>query len=111
MTRKLKKTETVEFRLPYETKQALSQHCKDQGVSVSEAIRYLIERDILNPVSARKPLLTHGRRLLAAIVAGLALGAVAAPSLAQQRAGTTAQFERLDHNADGVLSLSEFSAR
>lgn len=110
MTRKLKKTETVEFRLPYETKQALSQHCQDRGVSVSETIRSLIERDLLHPVPARRPVLTHGRSLMAAIAAGLALGAVAAPSLAQPR-NNAVEFERLDRNADGVLSLSEFRLR
>jgi len=43
-------------------------------------------------------------------VAGLAVGAVAAPSLARPLAAHAA-FEHLDANHDGVLSREEFSGR
>ena len=42
--------------------------------------------------------------------AGLALGAVAAPSLAQS-SPTRADFDRLDRNHDGVVSFDKYRAR
>ncbi len=41
----------------------------------------------------------------------LAVGAVAAPSLAQPAPPSKAMFDRLDSNHDGVLSYDEFRAR
>jgi hypothetical protein len=51
------------------------------------------------------------RQLLAAAVAGLALGAVAAPSLAQSVTPDRAAFEHLDRDHDGMVSFEEFRAR
>ena len=40
--RKLKKSETLEIRLPYPTKLAFMARCQDAGVSASEALRGFI---------------------------------------------------------------------
>ena len=47
-----------------------------------------------------------------AALAGLALGAVAVPALAQSRsaAPSRAAFDRLDRNHDGVVSFDEYRA-
>lgn len=104
-----KKTETLEIRLPPETKAAFMARCQASRRSASEALRGFIEQDLVTPKSSprRRGLAWHA---LAAAVAGLAVGAVAAPSLART-ATSDAAFERLDANHDGVLSVEEFRAR
>jgi hypothetical protein len=101
-----KKSETLEVRLPFETKTAFMARCQDDGRTASEAVRRFIEGELLPVRRARM----RGWHALVAAIAGLAIGAVAAPSLAQTVNGHTA-FERLDRNHDGVLSPAEFAAR
>lgn len=104
-----KKTDTLEIRLPPETKAAFMARCQASRRTASEALRGFIEQDLVAPRAGprRRSLAWHA---LAAAVAGLAVGAVAAPSLART-ATSDAAFERLDLNHDGVLSIEEFRAR
>lgn len=102
-----KKSETLEVRLPHAAKTAFMARCRAEGRSASEAVRGFIERELDGDVQAARPRL-RWRQLLAAALAGLAVGAAAAPSLAHQAPGSRAAFERLDRNHDGVLSLQEF---
>lgn len=106
MTRKpsSKKSETIEVRVPHGAKTAFAAHCRDKGLTVSEALRGFMEREIGASPRGRGRL-WHA---LAALVAGLALGAVAAPSLAQTAPASRAAFDRLDVNRDGVVSYAEF---
>ncbi|WP_420469531.1 EF-hand domain-containing protein [Brevundimonas sp. FT23042] len=103
-----KKSESIEIRLPYATKAAFMARCRDDGRTVSEAIRRFMESEIASgrPVVRR----LRGWHALAALAAGLALGAAAAPSLAQTQTpqGSRAAFERLDRNGDGAISYDEF---
>lgn len=108
MTQKpLKKSETIEVRLPHATKAAFMACCRDEGRTVSEAVRAFMEREI---GGSRRSARAGGWHALAALAAGLALGAVAAPSLAQSQAepGSRAAFQRLDRNHDGMVSFDEF---
>jgi hypothetical protein len=104
-----KKTETLEIRLPPETKAAFMARCQASHRTASEALRGFIEQDLVARRGGprRRSLAWHA---LAAAVAGLAVGAAAAPSLART-ATSDAAFERLDVNHDGVLSIEEFRAR
>ncbi|PTS89062.1 MULTISPECIES: hypothetical protein [unclassified Caulobacter] len=104
-----KKTETIEIRLPPETKAAFMARCQSTRRTASETLRSFIDQDLGGRVQAprRHGLVWHA---LAAAVAGLAVGAVAAPSLART-AGSDAAFHRLDRNHDGQLSVEEFRAR
>ncbi|CAN5403914.1 EF-hand domain-containing protein [soil metagenome] len=104
--RPLKKSETLEVRLPFETKTAFMARCQDDGRSASDAVRGFIERELSPPRRVRM----RGWQALAAALAGLAIGAVAAPSLAQTATGHAA-FETLDRNHDGVLTPAEYAAR
>lgn len=123
MSRPPKKSETLEIRLPYETKQAFMARCQGEGISASEALRGFIEARLAPPPSAR-PARGWLQLALGAAVA-LAVGATALPSLAGQvdRSGferfdldhsgavSGAEFARLDANGDGAVSLAEFRAR
>jgi hypothetical protein len=105
-----KKTETIEIRLPYAAKAAFMARCRADGLTASEAVRRFIDLEL----AARRPGL-HRIRLtvvqaLAAAVAGLAIGAVAAPSLAQTAPARPA-FDQLDRDRDGALSFEEFRRR
>jgi hypothetical protein len=96
-----KKSETLEIRLPHQTKQAFTARCRDQGRSVSETLRAFIDGELDQP---RRP--ASRLRWAAVGFAALAIGAVAAPSLA--RPSLPVQFARLDADRDGKLSLQEF---
>lgn len=102
-----KKTETVEVRLPHAAKVAFMARCRAEGRTASDAIRDFIEAETLG---RRQTLSAGWKALLAAVLAGLALGA-AAPSLARGLASDRVDFEQLDRNGDGVLSFQEFRDR
>jgi hypothetical protein len=99
MPRPPKKSETLEIRLPYPTKQAFMARCRHEGRSASEALRGFIEREIDGPARPSRP-----RHWIAGALLAVAAGAVALPSLARP----ASQFQRLDLNHDGAVSLAEF---
>lgn len=104
-----KKSETIEVRVPYGAKTAFAEHCREKGQTVSEAVRTFMEREI-GAGGRTGRVRTRLWHAFAALAAGLALGAVAAPSLAQTQGqpGSRAAFERLDRNGDGLVSYDEF---
>jgi hypothetical protein len=115
---RLKKSETLEIRLPYPTKLAFMARCRDEGRSASEALRGFIEGHIEPPRAVRRsPLrllsgrLISGRlisgRLVAGALVAAAVGAIALPSLA--RPSLRAQFDRLDLAGHGAISLTDFA--
>jgi hypothetical protein len=106
MARPLKKSETLEVRIPFPTKQAFMARCRHEGRSASEAVRAFIEGELAPSARPRPRLLP---RLLAGALLAAAAGAVAAPTLAHPN--RTAEFARLDKNHDGVLTLAEFRGR
>lgn len=117
MTRQLspKKSETLEIRLPHQTKTAFMARCQTEGRTASEAVRRFIDGEIAG-AEPRRPRVSLWQALAAA-AAGLAIGAVAAPSLAQTthaqintQSDPRAAFDRLDRNHDGVVSYAEFRA-
>jgi hypothetical protein len=103
-----KKSETLEVRLPHQTKTAFMARCRDDGQTASEAVRGFIETELV--AGSRRGRLRLWQ-MAAAAAAGLALGAVAAPSLARTVSADEAAFVRLDQNHDGALSLAEFRSR
>lgn len=103
-----KKSETLEVRLPHSTKTAFMARCRSDGQTASEAVRGYIETELL--AGSRRGRLRLWQTVAAA-VAGLALGAVAAPSLARTASTDQAAFHQLDRDHDGVLTLAEFQRR
>lgn len=77
-----KKSETLEIRLPYDTKTAFMARCRDDGGTASEAVRRFIEVELAGRPPAAAPPRAAWWQAAAAAAVGLAVGAVAAPSLA-----------------------------
>jgi hypothetical protein len=103
-----KKSETLEIRLPLAAKTAFMARCRAEGRTASEVLRCLIETETESRQRpAARPRL-RAWQAIAAAAAGLAVGTVAAPSLAHPTTNSRAAFERLDRNHDGVLSFDEF---
>ena len=105
MSRQPKKSETLEIRLSHEAKAAFMARCQAAGVTASEALRAHIEGQ---PRKARR-----APAVIAALI-GLAIGAVAPPSLAAAAGKVSSDrdaFARMDANGDGVVSFEEFRGR
>lgn len=117
---RVKKSETLEVRIPYETKQAFLSACREDGTTASEVVREKVqdyldtrEQPSVQPdkrtliMRLPQPIRRYGWRAAAGGVAAIGLVGVAAlPSAATP--DFKAQFGRLDTNADGVLSVEEF---
>ena len=107
---KLKKSESLEIRLPFPTKQAFMARCRDDGRSASDALRAFIDGYLVDETKAR-PAFRGWRLVAAGSAAALLAAAAAAPTLARPSlaaAQSEAEFKRLDANGDGKLSLVEF---
>lgn len=118
-TQKVKKSETLEVRIPHETKQAFLNACREDGTTASEVVREQVqsyldarERPTLEakrtlvmtlPLNVRRyaPRVAAGGALAVGLTALAVLPSAAAPDI-------KAQFIRLDVNGDGVLSVEEF---
>lgn len=114
---RIKKSETLEVRIPHETKQAFLNACREDGTTASEVVRdqvqsYLDARE--QPQQEKGKLMQfspnvrrYGPRVAAGGVIAIGLTALAVlPSAAAP--DFKAQFARLDVNGDGILSVDEF---
>ena len=101
--RKLKKSESLEIRIPYPTKLAFMARCRDEGRSASEAVRGFIDGQLeTRPQPPRRATW----RLIAGVAIAAAVGAAAVPSLGRH-GRRDAEFATLDANHDGVISYAE----
>lgn len=117
---RVKKSETLEVRIPHETKQAFLNACREDGTTASEVVREKVqdyldtrERPSLNAdkrtliMKLPQPIRRYGWRAAAGGVAAIGfVGIAALPSAAAP--DFKAQFGRLDKNSDGVISVEEF---
>jgi hypothetical protein len=102
-----KKTETLELRLPYETKQAFMARCRDAGTSASETLRGFIAGYVDDRGACRRDRKRLAIRIGLVSIALAAATAVAEPALA--RASVSASFAQLDANRDDRISFAEFA--
>ncbi len=116
-----KKSETLEVRIPHETKQAFLTACRVDGTTASEVVRtsvqtYLNERE-RPPIQEKRtlvmkfpePVRRYGLRAAAGGLAAIGLTTFAVlPSAANP--DFTSVFKKLDVNKDGLLTAEEFRA-
>jgi len=119
-TQRVKKSETLEVRIPHETKQAFLTACREDGTTASEVVREQVQTYL--DARERPPLKADTRTLFMTLpsnvrhyaprvaVGGLAAIGLTALAVLPSAAAPDfkAQFSRLDVNADGVLSVEEF---
>jgi hypothetical protein len=110
MRDKLKKSESLEIRLPYPTKLAFMARCRDDGRSASEAMRAFIDGYMApaQPAPTKASGFKGWKLIAAGSAAALVAAAAAAPTLARTAPATAAEFKKLDADGDGKLSLAEF---
>lgn len=114
-----KKSETLEVRIPFETKQAFLTACREDGTTASEVVRGSVqtyldgrERPTQQPnrtliMKFPQPVRRYGPRVAASAIAAVGLATFAVlPSAAAP--DLQAAFKKLDVNGDGVLSAEEF---
>jgi predicted component of type VI protein secretion system len=105
-SRPAKKTGSVEVRLSDEMKAAFAERCRREDVTVSEAVRRLMEAQLNTPTGRARG---SRSRMIAAGLLGVALGAgAAAPSFAQAGVASRPAFEVLDRDHDGILTPAEY---
>ena len=113
-----KKSETLEVRVSYPLKTAFADDCRRRGVTVSDAVRDLMETSLhraerrpwlnaqrietMTNTLTRRPRAAAGSALAA--IGALSLG-LAAPTAANDG---RAVFDELDADTDGFVSRSEF---
>lgn len=114
---RMKKSETLEVRIPHETKQAFLNACREDGTTASEVVREQVQSylDAREPPQQEKGKLMqfspNVRRYGPRVAAGgaIAIGLTALAVLPSAAAPDfKAQFARLDANGDGVVSVEEF---
>jgi plasmid stability protein len=106
-----KKNDSIEIRLPDETKSAFREKCRREGRTVSDAVRSIIEEQVEPRASVRRRRRSLWR-IGVAMAAGAVLGGgIAAPSIAASADDSRPAFQALDRDRDGALTYEEFSAR
>ena len=117
---RVKKSETLEVRIPYETKQAFLTACREDGTTASEVVResvqtYLDERERPDPKKERtlivklpQPVRRYGVRIAAGSLAAVGLTTFAALPVAAAP-DFASIFKSMDANGDGVLTAQEFA--
>jgi len=124
MKRTPKKTETLEVRLPPETKTAFMAACRANGVSASVVVRGFIRRYLRSASRAPNiwrreldmpfPFLLKPRGLGAAagalglVAASVAIISLGGPARAAADPRLAAMFDLMDRDHDGRLSAAEF---
>ncbi|HEX8126396.1 MAG TPA: ribbon-helix-helix protein, CopG family [Allosphingosinicella sp.] len=106
-----KKNDSIEIRLPDETKAAFREKCRQEGRTASDAVRSFIEEQ-LDPRGPEQRRRRSIWRIGAALAAGAVLGGgLAAPSIAASSDSSRSAFHALDRDGDGALSYDEFRYR
>ena len=106
-----KKNDSIEIRLPDETKAAFREKCRQEGRTASDAVRTFIDEE-LDPRGTVRRRRRSLWRIGIAMAAGAAFGGgLAAPSIAASADHSRSAFQALDRDRDGALSYEEFRSR
>lgn len=119
--KKPKKSETLEVRVPWRLKQDFMARARREGRSASEVIRDLMQDYVRRPAQRTTPqtletamtaIRKRPRAGFAAILGAAGMSALLAGTIPAGAASDfRAQFESLDLNGDGIVTLEEFESR
>jgi Ca2+-binding EF-hand superfamily protein len=116
MKRPPKKNDTLEIRLPTETKRAFMERCRAEDSTASDKVRGFIEADLARPLKTKEqPMFFRPATSYASLAAIAAFAAVGAaffmPSTGRAAPDLKAMFQNLDANKDGKISAAEFASQ
>ncbi|HEX8482614.1 MAG TPA: ribbon-helix-helix protein, CopG family [Allosphingosinicella sp.] len=106
-----KKNDSIEIRLPDETKAAFREKCRREGRTASDAVRTFIDEQIDPRGKVRRRRRSLWRIGIAAAAGAVLGGGVAAPSIAASSDNGRSEFQALDRDHDGALTFDEFRSR
>src|SRR5687767_13854155 len=106
-----KKNDSIEIRLPDETKAAFREKCRREGRTASDAVRSFIDEQLEPRARVRRRRGSFWRIGLAVAAGAVLGGGIAAPSIAASADNSRSAFQALDRDRDGVLAYEEFRSR
>jgi hypothetical protein len=106
-----KKNDSIEIRLPDETKAAFREKCRREGRTASDAVRSFIDEQIEPRAGLRRRRRSLWRIGLAVAAGAVLGGGLAAPSIAASSDNSRSAFRALDRDHDGALTYEEFRSR
>ncbi|HEX8571139.1 MAG TPA: EF-hand domain-containing protein [Allosphingosinicella sp.] len=106
-----KKNDSIEVRLPDETKTAFREKCRREGRTVSDAVRSIIDEQLEPRAGLRRRRRSLWRMGVAMAAGAMMGGGLAAPSIAASGDDSRSAFHALDRDRDGRLSYEEFGSR
>jgi hypothetical protein len=112
MTRKAKKSETLQVRLPHGMKRDFMRRCETENRAASDLIRDFIESYLARPVdilTSEKAVMIRRTFVYPALAAAGLFGAVVILTPATSQATSLREdFAALDLNKDGFITAAEF---
>ena len=106
-----KKNDSIEIRLPDETKAAFREKCRREGRTASDAVRSFIDEQLEPGTRVRRTRRSIWRIGLAVAAGAVLGGGIAAPSIAASSDNSRSAFQALDRDHDGALTYEEFRSR
>lgn len=106
-----KKNDSIEIRLPDETKAAFREKCRREGRTASDAVRSFIDEQLEPSAGVRRNRRSLWRIGLAVAAGAVLGGGLAAPSIAASADSSRSAFQALDRDRDGALTYEEFRSR
>jgi hypothetical protein len=106
-----KKNDSIEIRLPDQTKAAFREKCRREGRTVSDAVRSIIDEQLEPRGTLRRSRRSIWRFGLAVTAGAVLGGGLAAPSIAASADNSPSAFRSLDRDHDGALTYEEFRSR
>ena len=106
-----KKNDSIEIRLPDETKAAFREKCRREGRTASDAVRSFIDEQLEPRARVRRRRRSLWRFGLAVAAGAVLGGGIAAPSIAASADNSRSAFQALDRDRDGALTYQEFRSR
>lgn len=109
-SRREKKSETIEARVPFTTKRALLARCEAESKSLSEVLRICIEDYLASSVESERRARTKMKQTIVRYAAGVALTAGSVMLVHHGALAQPSHFAEVDANKDGRITEAELVA-